>query len=85
MIKSLSLAEFIFGMDKENKHQCLLCNAIFSAKGSLKAHEDSIHKNKKFDCQDCGKQYTDKGNLRRHVNNVHKGIKYQCDQCDYIR
>ena len=43
-------------MDKENKNQCLFCNAIFSAKGSLKNHEDSIHRNIKFDCQDCGKQ-----------------------------
>ena len=62
-------------MDKENKIQCLFCNAIFSTKGHLKRHEDRIHKNIKFDCQECGKQYTDKGSLTTHVNNVHKGIK----------
>ena len=69
-------------MDKENKHQCLLCNAIFSGKGSLKNHEDSIHKHIKFDCQDCGKQFTQKGKLTMHINSVHKGIQYKCDQCD---
>ena len=50
-------------MNKDNKHQCLLCKAIFSTKGNLKVHEDSIHKNIKFDCQDCGKQYNKKGAL----------------------
>ena len=69
-------------MDKENNHQCLICNAIFSRKGYLKTHEDSIHKNIKFHCQDCGKQYKEKGTLTKHINNVHKGIKYKCDQCD---
>ena len=69
-------------MDKDNKHQCLFCNAIFSQKGHLKTHEDSIHKNIKFDCQDCGKQFTHKVSLTRHINNVHKGIRYKCNQCD---
>ena len=70
-------------MDKENKNQCLFCDAIFSHKGSLKTHEDSIHKNIKFDCQDCGKQYKEKGSLTKHINNFHRGIKYHCDQCDF--
>ena len=63
-------------MDEENKNQCLFCNAIFSQKGYLKIHEDSIHKNIKFDCHDCGKQYAQKGNLRSHINNIHKGIRH---------
>ena len=67
-------------MDKENKHRCLFCNAIFSLKNNLKTHEDSIHKSIKFDCPDCGKQYTMKGTLTRHINNFHKGIKYNCDK-----
>ena len=67
-------------MGKENKIQCLICNAIFSTKGHLKTHEDSLHKNIKLDRQDCGKQYTQKGHLTRHI--VHKGMKYKCDQCD---
>jgi len=53
-------------MDKEDKHQCLFCNAIFSVKGSLKRHEDSIHKNIRFDCRDCGKQFKVKGKLTTH-------------------
>ena len=69
-------------MDKENEYRCLFCNAIFSGKGSLKTHEDSIHKNIKFDCKDCGKQYKVKGILTKHINIVHKGLKYKCDQCD---
>ena len=69
-------------MEKENKHQCLFCNSIFSSRGSLKTHEDSVHKNMKFDCQDCEKQYTEKGQLKRHIKNVHEGIKSKCDQCD---
>ena len=71
-------------MDKGNKHQCSFCNSIFSQKGGLKTHEDSIHKNIKYDCHDCGKQYKEKGTLTMHVNNVHKGkgIKYKCGQCD---
>ena len=69
-------------MGKENKHQCLFCIAIFSRKGDLKFHEDSIHKNIKFDCQDCGKQFKRKDHLTTHINNVHKGTKYKCDQCE---
>ena len=69
-------------MDKENKQQCLFCNANFSTKGHLKRHEDSIHKNIKFDCQVCGKQFKQKGQLTIHINNVHRGMKYKCDQCD---
>ena len=69
-------------MHKENKHQCLFCNTIFSRKGDLKKHEDSINKNITFDCQDCGKQFKIKGTLTIHINSVHKGIKYKCDQCD---
>ena len=64
-------------MDKENKHWCLFCNAIFSQKGHLKRHEDSIHKKIKFDCQDCGNQYNRKETLTSHINNVlkEKGMK----------
>ena len=72
-----AIATFIFSMGKENKNQCLFCNAIFSTKETLKRHEDSIHKNIKFDCQDCGKQYKVKGLLTIHINNIHKGQKIQ--------
>ena len=61
---------------------CLVCNKSFQTKGSLKHHENNIHKSIKVGCQDCGKQFTHKFNLRRHISSVHKGIKYKCDQCD---
>ena len=81
-VYSQKLATWKSGLDKENKNQCLFCNAIFSRKEHLKRHEDSIHKNIKFDCQDCGKQFKQKGMLTIHINIVHKGIKYKCHQCD---
>ena len=64
------------------EHKCLICNSSFSEKGTLKKHENSVHKNIKFDCQDCDKQLSTKRHLTRHINSIHKGIKYQCDQCD---
>ena len=63
---SHNISALTFSMDKDNKHQCLFCNAIFTQKGSLKRHEDNIHKNIKFDCQDCGKQYKQKEILTMH-------------------
>ena len=44
-------------MTKIEGHICLICDSIFSTKGCLKIHEDSIHKNTRFSCQYCGKQY----------------------------
>ena len=69
-------------MSTSNKYQCFICKLSFSAKKSLKAHEDGIHKLVKFGCQDCGKQFSRKSSLTVHINNIHKDIKFKCNTFD---
>ena len=62
-------------MVAKQEFKCSICNSSFTSKHSLKAHEDSSHKNIRFDCLDCGKEYKLNSQLSRHIKTVHKGMK----------
>lgn len=59
------------------------CEASFSQKGNLTAHQRTHAKDaKRFSCEECDKTFSRKTSLRRHVR-VHIGFKpFQCSECD---
>ena len=51
---------------------CNLCNQSFSTQGSLKRHQESVHRQSAgFSCQVCGKRFYRKDHLGRHMK-VHQ-------------
>ena len=63
--------------------ECPACHKIFSSKGNLKIHIETVHEGKKsFNCSLCNTQLSSKRNLENHVAGVHEGKKpFACSQC----
>ena len=62
---------------------CKTCGKVFTTKGNLKKHVQTVHLGKKnFKCDTCGKAFGEAGNLNRHVQTIHLGQKnFTCDTC----
>ena len=49
------------------------CDAAFTAAGSLKSHERTVHEQRRdHACSQCDAAFGQAGNLRKHVRTVHK-------------
>ena len=64
-------------------YECDQCHKIYSGRGALYNHKQSVHQGVKYPCDQCDFQATLPGNLTIHIQSKHEGIKYACDQCDY--
>ena len=62
--------------------KCEFCRYKSKYKGSVTAHEKSIHMMQKFHCDLCGYKATEQSNLTRHKQSKHEGIKYSCSKCE---
>ena len=67
-----------------NKSYCCdVCGKAFRDKGSLKKHDDSVHKGlKTFECNYCKEKFTNSNTLKYHIICKHEqDKKLNCDQC----
>ena len=65
-------------VDRIEKLQCEICDAVFKSKDSLRNHINGVHKNDtscSYKCGICSKEYSSVGNLNIHTKNVHGGEK----------
>lgn len=82
----MSTTNFIcFHLEKNDGiFQCNECKKVFSTKGNLKYHIDSVHKkNKPFVCEICGEAYPRKNRLNVHLR-THCGREnypWKCEEC----
>ena len=56
---------------------CQDCEKIFSTKGNLKSHIESVHEGKKFACSQCNHEFALKSSLSKHEKRKHKKNEYQ--------
>ena len=68
---------------RKRTKECPACHKIFSSKGNLKIHIETVHEGKKsFNCSLCNTQLSSKRNLENHLAGVHEGKKpFSCSQC----
>ena len=50
---------------------CNTCDTVFSQKGYLRIHKESVHGGNKFTCKKCDNAIQPKINLRSHNESVH--------------
>ena len=67
-------------MEVKSTFQCIECTKVFTQKGTLNRHVNSIHKEWFSVCQKCGEKFNSNFNLKRHMENC--GQSYQCDLCE---
>ena len=68
---------------KKQPVKCEFCDKIFSQKGSLKRHMETVHqKLKPHKCEECGEAFSRKYSLKIHMATVHlKSKPHKCDEC----
>ncbi|KAL4221055.1 hypothetical protein ACF0H5_019317 [Mactra antiquata] len=49
------------------QHRCDECGKVFTAKGNLKLHQNTIHSATRFQCQYCQKSFKRKHHLQSHI------------------
>ena len=64
-------------MDEKRKSlKCMICDASFTGKSSLKTHIASVHEEKKpFKCIICDDSFAESGKLKTHNASVHENNK----------
>ena len=69
-------------LNDSGKFECDQCHKIYSGKGALYNHKQSVHQGVTYACNQCDYQATEQGSLKKHIQSKHQGVKYACDQCD---
>ena len=70
----------------KNLHECGLCESIFTQKGDLNRHKQTVHTSnnseEQFQCKTCHKEFQRRDNLLRHEK-IHQksNIKIVCEVC----
>ena len=68
------------GMCK-GKHQCDVCNKLYSSAGNLTKHKRTHTGEQPYQCTDCGRAFSDPSNLTQHKR-THTGEQpYKCTDC----
>ena len=62
----------------DSKHICQECGQKFTRKGSLTAHQNSLHMDIQFPCDQYEFMATQKKHLTNHNQSVHMKIKHPC-------
>ena len=85
---TVSLAEEPPPKKHRESHVCNICAKSFSAKKTLKRHQETIHRQSVgFSCQVCSQHFYRKDNLKKHCTRKHPDKKYEspstytCDNC----
>ena len=80
----VNLKSHIERIHKEIKnYQCLLCDARYYERRSLKHHIQSVHEGKSHECTICNISLTTNRGLKKHIESVHEGKRpFRCDICD---
>ena len=50
---------------------CNTCDTVFSQKGYLRIHKESVHGANQFTCKKCDKPIKPKNHLRSHKESIH--------------
>lgn len=50
-----------------NKHECQICQKLYSSKDGLKRHIKNIHCKTKFACKKCGSKFNNEEELNQHL------------------
>ena len=70
--------------DANGYFQCPVCEKLFTVKGSMLRHMDTVHnpEQPRWTCTECGKTTGTRDSLQRHIRRVHKRIfKHHCTFC----
>ena len=61
------------------------CEFTSRTKGSVKIHENSLHKGIKYECEECGLHVKYNQSLKSHKRAMHGIDLFKCQTCSHFR